>query len=81
MTRSASWRKKKQESEVTDFTDLVASERKGEHGEVSVFQGTFFETACWERGGELGGGGKWSSHSPEERDLAPDRNGAAARGE
>ena len=44
MTRSASWRKKKQESEVTDFTDLVASERKGEHGEVSVFQGTFFET-------------------------------------
>ena len=33
-----------QESEVTDFTYLVASERKGEYGEVSVFQGTFFET-------------------------------------
>ena len=76
-TRSASWRKKKQESEVTSgFTDWVASDGKGEQGEVSVFQGTF-----WERGGELGGGGKWSSHSPEERDLAPDRNGAAARGE
>ena len=41
-TRSASWRKKKQESEVTSgFTDWVASDGKGEHCEVSDFQGTF----------------------------------------
>jgi hypothetical protein len=32
-------------------------------------------------GGELGGGRKWSSHSPEEGDLVPERKGAAARGE
>ena len=56
---------------------MVASDGKGEHNEVSVFQGPFVGTAD----GELGGGGKWSSHSPDEWDLVPERKGAAARGE
>ena len=56
---------------------MVASEGKGGLDEVSVFLGT----SCWERGRELVGGGKWSSHSPDVGDLEPERKGADAEGE
>ena len=48
---------------------------------ASVVDRKGFSSQGGDGGGELGGGGKWSSHSPDEWDLVPERKGAAARGE